>query len=220
MKKLFTIAALAFSSVCFAQVKEGSITYSMKIEGLPAEQAAMMGDMQTTVYFKKDKALSELKSNMYNMKTLMDNNGMLMLMDQMGQKNYMQITKADMEKQQKSIGEPKIEYKDDKKTIAGYECKKAVITTKVEDKDVQSEIWYTEKINNTAITSGQNGAMFKGLKGVPLEYTIDQGQAKIDLVATNVSTAPVPDSKFVVSTDGYNKLNMDDLKKQSGGGQD
>jgi hypothetical protein len=219
MKKLLTIAALALSTVSFAQVKEGSITYSMKIEGLPDDQAAMMGDMQTTVYFKKDKALSEMKSNMYNVKTLMDKNGMLMLMDQMGQKNYIQVSKADMEKQQKDIQAPKIEYKDDKKTSAGYECKKAVITAKVNDKEVQSEIWYTEKIATDAINNSQSGAIFKGLKGTPLEYTIDQGPAKVDLVATNVSTSPVPDSKFTVSTDGYNKLDLDAMKKQ-GGGQD
>jgi hypothetical protein len=55
MKKLFsTLAVVALSALSLnAQIKEGTITYDMKIEGLPPEQAAMMGDMEVKCTFKK-----------------------------------------------------------------------------------------------------------------------------------------------------------------------
>jgi GLPGLI family protein len=221
MKKLVLAAAMFVAVYSNAQVKEGMITYGMTIEGLPAEQAAMMGDMEMKLAFKDKKAYSETSSMMFSSKTVADENGMTMLMEQMGNKSYMKMSKADMDKQKDATSkgkEPKIEYLSDTKTIAGYECKKAVITMEGKEGETKSDVWYTEKIPYVSAGGSRKGGTdaMGGLKGLPMEYSMMQGPMKIKMSAKQVSLAKVPDSMFALSTEGYTEIKMDDLKKMTG----
>ncbi len=58
---------------------------------------------------------------------------------------------------------------------------------------------------------------FKGLKGAPLEFDSNQGGMKMKMTATKVSTSPLADSQFILSTDGYTEMKMEDLQKMRGG---
>src|ERR1700741_339429 len=102
MKKLFaTLAVVALSALTSnAQVKEGYILYEMKMEGLPPEQAAMLGDMEMKVTFKNGKSLNEMNSMMFTNQTMVDDKGMVMLMEQMGNKLAIKQTKEEMEKEE------------------------------------------------------------------------------------------------------------------------
>lgn len=192
-----------------AQLKEGSITYSMTIEGLPPDQAAMMGDMESTISFKDKKVFYEMTSMMVNVKSLSDDNGSLTLMDQMGNKTYIKMTKEEMEKKsaenKDKVKDAKIEYTNDTKSIAGYDCKKAIVSYTTPKEGAQTtEVWYTDKI--PYIQGGRQkatGDPFQGIKGMPMEYSMNQGPMKVKLVAKSVSTDKVPESKFALSTDGY-----------------
>ena len=57
----------------------------------------------------------------------------------------------------------------------------------------------------------------KGLKGMPFEYAGGQGGMKFKMTAKEVSTDPVADSKFVLSTEGYKVMTADELKAMQGG---
>jgi hypothetical protein len=194
----------------------------MKLEGLPPEQAAMMGDMETKVTFKNGKSLTEMTSMMFTNQTLSDENGILMLMEQMGNKIAMKQTKEEMAKEEAKVkdkpSDPKIEYTNEIKTIAGYECKKAIITTVGKDKKEEKiEMWYSDKFENpNKEGKGRGQSIMKGLKGVPFEYAGGQGGMKFKMVAKEVSVDPVNDSKFVLSTEGYKMMTADELKAMSG----
>ena len=225
MKKLFsTIAVVALTALSLnAQIKEGYVLYDMKIEGLPPEQAAMMGDMETKVTFKNGKALTEVSSMMFSQQMVVDETGMTMLMEQMGNKIAMKQTKEEMEKaeakQKDKPADPKIEYTNETKTIAGYECKKAIITTVGKDKkEEKTEMWYSEKFDNpNKDGKGRGQGIMKGLKGMPFEYSGGQGGMKFKMTAKEVSTDPVSDAKFVLSTEGYKVMTADEIKAMSGG---
>lgn len=225
MKKLFsTLAVVALSVVSLnAQIKEGSITYDMKMEGLPPEQAAMMGDMELKSTFKNGKALTEMSSMMFSNQTLIDDKGMTMLMEQMGNKIAVKQTKEEMAKEEAKIkdkpADPKIEYVNETKTIAGYECKKAIITVVGKDKkEEKMDVWYSDKFENTNKEGkGRGQGFMKGLKGVPFEYAGGQGGMKFKMLAKEVSIEPVADSKFELSTEGYKMMTMDELKTMQGG---
>ncbi len=225
MKIKFLSLAVALISVISlnAQIKEGSVLYDMKIEGLPPEQAAMMGDMETKVTFKNGKSLTEVNSMMFTQQMSADENGMVMLMEQMGNKIAVKQTKAEMEKEEAKSKDkpldPKVEYFEDVKTIAGYECKKAIVTIVDKDKkENKVELWYSDKFENpNKEGKGRGQNMMKGLKGMPFEYSTTMGPMKIKMVAKEVSTDPVPDSKFVLSTEGYKIMTTDELKAMSGG---
>lgn len=224
-KKLFSaLAVVALSALSLnAQIKEGSITYDMKMEGLPPEQAAMMGDMELKNSFKNDKTLSEMSSMMFSSQTCIDEKGLTMLMEQMGNKIAIKQTKEEMEKEAAKVkdkpADPKIEYLNETKTIAGYECKKAIITMVGKDKkEEKMEVWYSDKFENPNIEGkGRGQAFMKGLKGVPFEFSNAQGGMKFTMIAKAVSTDPVDDSKFNLSTDGYKIMTMDELKAMQGG---
>jgi len=211
-KKLFsTLAVVAISIVSLnAQIKEGSITYDMKMEGLPPEQAAMMGDMELKSTFKNGKSLTEMSSMMFTNQTLIDDKGMTMLMEQMGNKIAIKQTKEEMAKEEAKVKDkptdPKIEYINETKTIAGYECKKAIITMVGKDKkEEKMDVWYSDKFENTNKEGkGRGQGFMKGLKGVPFEYAGGQGGMKFKMLAKEVSVEPVADSKFELSTEVIN----------------
>lgn len=225
MNKLFsTLAVVALSALSLnAQIKEGTITYAMTMEGLPPEQAAMIGDMELKSTFKNTKVLTEMSSMMFTNQTLVDDKGMTMLMEQMGNKIAIKQTKEEMEKeeakQKEKPADPKIEYTTETKTIAGYECKKAIVTMVGKDKkEEKMEIWYSDKFENlNKEGKGRGQSFMKGLKGVPFEYSGAQGPMKFKMVAKEVSIEPVADSKFELSTEGYKMMTMDELKAMQGG---
>jgi GLPGLI family protein len=225
MKKLFsTLAFISLSVVSLtAQNNEGFVLYDMKIEGLPPDQAAMAGDMENKVTFKNGKVLTEMTSMMFTNQTVIDENGMLMLMEQMGNKIAIKQTKDEMEKdatkQKDKQADPKIEYINETKTIAGYECKKAIITIVGKDKKEQKmDVWYSEKFANpNKEGKGKGQGFMKGLKGMPFEYSGDQGGIKFKMIAKEVSIDPVADSKFNLSTDGYKLMTMEEIKALQGG---
>ena len=225
MKQLFsTIAVVALTALSLnAQIKEGYVLYDMKLEGLPPEQAAMMGDMETKVTFKNGKALTEMTSMMFTNQTSVDAVGMTMLMEQMGNKIAVKQTKEEMEKaaakEKDKPADPKIEYTTETKTIAGYECKKAIVTVVGKDKKEEKvDLWYCEKFDNPNKEGrGRGQSIMKGIKGMPFEYSGGSGGMKFKMVAKEVSIEPVADSKFILSTEGYKIMTMDELKAMHGG---
>jgi GLPGLI family protein len=221
MKKLVLALSCFAISTLTAQIKEGYVLYDMKFEGLPAEQAAMMGDMETKITFKDKKVLTEMTSMMFTNQTAVDEIGMTMLMEQMGNKIAVKQTKAEMEKEAakaKKTADPKIEYTNETKMIAGYECKKAMVTLTIKDKKEETmEIWYSEKFENPNNEGkGKGQGFMKGLKGMPFEYSGGQGGMKMKMIAKEVSVDPVSDSKFNLSVDGYKLMTMDELKAMGG----
>jgi GLPGLI family protein len=221
MKKTILAAALAFMAIgsTVAQIKEGTITYEVNVDGLPPEQAAMLSGMELKMFFKTGKSRAEMSSAFFNSTTINDGKKTTVLMDQMGQKFYYEFTEEDMKKQDAKGNDPVIEYKDETKKIAGYDCKKALIKNKDEKgEESVSTVWYTEQIPYTNQGSGRGGkSMFKGLKGAPLEFEMAQGPVKMKFTATEVSKAAVADSKFVANTEGYVKKTPEDMKKMAGG---
>lgn len=225
MKKItLSIFALAFTALSMkAQITEGTVLYTMNIEGMPAEQAAMMGDMDLRVSFKNGRVLNEMNSMMFTNQTVINETGMTMLMEQMGNKIAVQQTKDEMEKENSKSKEkptdPKIEYTTETKSIAGYECKKAIITvTDKNKKEEKIDMWYCEKFANPNMEGkGKGQLIMKGLKGMPFEYSMANGPMKFKITAKEVSEKPIADEKFNLSTEGYKLMKMDDLKALQGG---
>lgn len=219
MKKIILSAAILLSSlVGMAQIKEGSITYSVTMEGLPPEQAAMMDGTEQITYFKGDKSRVEFSNAFVSTVAINDGKKTTVLMDQMGQKMYFEMDAEEMKKKDEKSPAPTIEYKDETKKIAGYDCKKAIVKTKDEKgEEVVMTVWYTEQLPMAGQSASRGSNTFKGLKGAPLEYEAKQGPFNMKFTATAVSKDPIADSKFVPNTDGYIKKSTEEMKKMGGG---
>jgi GLPGLI family protein len=214
---LALVGLMGSSNLLEAQIKEGSITYTMTIEGLPPEQAAMMEGMEMKTIFKNGKSRSEMNSAFMNTVTVSQENGeYTVLMDGMGQKSYVKGNANDESKKKKTEEkDPVIKYEKEIKTVAGYEAKKAIVESENSKGEKNTTtVWYTDKI--TPVKSSGRGAQFKGLNGVPLEFEMLQGPMTIKVSATKISETPVSDDIFKVSTDGYTEADPEMMRGMGG----
>ena len=212
---------LFFSSAVFSQ-QNYTIKSSLKIEGLPAEYAAA-AEQEMVTYIKNNKQKTEMTGMMGSTIIFFDGKTMTHLNEQMGQKNGYSATKEEMEaaeKDKKNEPKPKIEYTNEKKTIAGYECSKAIATTSKDGKEEKIIVWYTDKIKiDPALSSkGSRGGMMDlgDLKGYPLVMEMNmnvQGmEIKTIISAEEVLTTPIDDSVFVINTEGYKMMSYKEWK--------
>ena len=209
------------SMLVVAQQNEGTVVYQMVIEGLPPEQASMMGDMEMKIIWKDGKSYVEQHSMMHTTQSVSDGKTGLVLIDAMGNKTYMKwdVNDPKYQEKEKEVVDYKIEYTNDTKKIAGYDCKKAIVTVKTKDKkDVKIDVWYTEQVPNVYAqhkhrSKNQNADYLKGINGMPLEYKMLQDQITVRVTAKELNFNPVSDEVFHLSTEGYTEVKYGDKIK-------
>ena len=225
MKKIFLTLALALlSSVgAFAQLDQGSVSYQMDFTSDDPEMEMVIGMMSGShmdLYFKGENTRADVAmGSMMSMSTISNSKteNFLMLMDisMMGMKNGVKSTLGEMEKMNEEE-EPKTEVQllDETKTILGYPCKKAVVTS---EDGMETTFWYTEDIQVNK--RGQNYLNEK-VPGFPLEYEILQGGMIIKMVATSFEKKlDKKKAKTIFKMDipeGYTEKTMEDISNMGG----
>ncbi len=188
---------------------EGSVTYKINYIELPDEVAGMesMLPQSTTMSLKGDKIRITQEVMGGSQVVVVDNKKKEshILMDMMGQKMAILISKEEMEASEANEKKPKIELEDDFKTILNYTCQKALITT---EEGVQ-EVWFTDKIKAKL----QN---FEGLPGFPLEYVTNENNMKMRMTVSEISNEKLKDSMFEIP-EGYEIMTQSELSKMMGG---
>jgi len=212
MKKILVLLIFCFCIKAEAQITEATVKFAMKAEGNQQDIAAqMLNNTRVTVYFKKEKALMEMSTPAYSMRTLTDNNGILLLMDAGGQKFYSRKTKEDIARDKASgkSAEPLISFTNETKKILGYDCKKVNLTaTSNRGSVMKFVVWSTDKIRNVPGLGPVNAEALSKLKGMALEVDMDQAGVKTQMTATEISLKPLADAVFAVSTNGYAERKM------------
>ena len=226
MKKLLTgftmvfIAMVTLMPLAKAQKAPftGTIVFDVKAEGEIPEQAKAMMPTEMTLKLSPDKQSMSMNFGMMEQKTISDvatqeSNSM---MNVMGQKLVMKVTAAQMKEQRSAQGETSgVKLLTDTKTIAGYLCKKAVITKKVKDgADVTMEVFYTDDID---VSNFKFSNAIPELNGFPMEYTMKSGPMAFKMVARSVKKENIAASEFVVPSD-YKQVTQEELRNMFGGG--
>ncbi len=224
MKKLFRFTlilsafVIAFSSITSAKGFKGIITYKISFPGstIDASTKAMLPKMMT---YKIRDNFGRTEIDMGGMgKQIQIINGeektISMLYNLMGQKFCVTMSSEAIEKEMADKPKPTIEYVDETKEIAGYTCKKAIVT--VEDNNQKNSfiIYYTNELGSNTLNFDNN--LFKDIDGVLLEFEIDEGEMKMKLEAISVEKKNIPQSEFVVPED-YKVVTQDELKNMFGG---
>lgn len=224
MKKLITSAAiLLFTGFSFAQ-DNLTVKMSVKVDGLPPELSGM-AESEMVIYTKGEKTKEEQTSMMGSSTTINDGKTTTMLIEQMGEKTGWTATNEEIEAanaKDKNADKPKIEYLTDKKTIAGYECTKAIVTMIGKDKkETKTTVWFTEKLKySPSKTKGRRGANmnFGDLKGRPLEIELSMNQQGMDMkvmvTTTEVSTSAIDDSVFKADVTGYKMMTYKEMQEK------
>lgn len=188
---------------------EGVITYSMSYEELPEElqSSASMLPKEMTMYLKP--GMSRIEQNglgkiVFLMKK--KQNEFYMLMDMMGEKTAYKGTMDDL-KDTTAERVPVVKETEETKVIAGYTCKKAIVTYPNED---PSDVWYTD-----SIPGGMTRDM-SFIKGFPMEYTKKQRGMSILMTVTSLKKEKLSGKLFELPS-GYTVKPYSDFKKMQGG---
>jgi len=200
----------------FTIAQDYTIKMTAKTEGLSAEMASL-GEFDMVNYIKGEKYKNEISSMMVTGIAAFDGKKFTAISEKMGTKSGYTATKEQLDETAKADKDPKpkIEYTTEKKTVAGYECTKAIITNVGKDKkEEKMEVWFTEKIiSDHSKGKKRSGGMtmnFGDLKGQPLEIMMKSTFNGADLTTlittTEVLTTPIDDSAFVIDTQGYTMI--------------
>lgn len=224
--KLLVLLGIAIQANAQSKITQGKAELAISYPELSEEMKQMeaMLPHEMTVYFKAEKSRTELPGTMMGSAITISDakaNELIVLMDVMGKKMAIRQTDADRKKmeaeQVKNGTMPKVKITkvSGTKTIAGYECKKAIIEVTDGGEVHKSECYYTDLLPKM---KDQNDVYFKDLDGFMMEYTITQSGVAMKVVATAVTQQKVEDKMFVIAP-GYKLVTEDELEKiMSSGG--
>ena len=196
-----------------AQSSEGHIAYDVNVSSDDPNMAmavSMMQDSRLEVSFKGKQSYTIFSMGaIMTMKTISSNSGdVLMLMDGMMGSKVIKTTNEELEQTEEGEEDDlEITLEDETKMVAGYECKKAVVT----DEDGNETVfWYTDEI----VSSTKNRGNLNGkIPGISLAFETDQGGMKMSFTANKVETT-VDDSIFDMTIpDGYTEMSFEDFSK-------
>ena len=224
MKRFFNFLMVAaiiigMSGATFAKDFKGVINYKISYPGteMDASMAAMMPKM----------AILTIRGHMSKFEISMGQMGSQMVitdgesktvttcMNMMGQKYYYVESQEDIISEMDD-DKVSIDIKDETKEIAGYECKKAVITVKEGGEDLIFTIYFTEEITSSSLNI--DNPYFKDIPGAMLEFEINTGGGgMMKMSATSVNKKNVSESEFEIP-EGYVKKTSAEVRQMQGGG--
>lgn len=169
---------------------------------------------ESVIYFKDN--LMKMEMNLPMGKTTFISNHTTgsgtMLMDMMGNKFSVKMDKSDLEKEKKSKENTKVTFPGETKLIAGYNCKKAIVTFHSSEGDKSMDAWFTNELKiKNSFTS-----QIDGIDGFLMEFYTNQNGMSMKMKARSLEFRSIDDSEFVIP-EGYTPFNMDALKKMQGG---
>jgi len=198
------------------KLKEGKLTFEISYpesDDMNDQMLAML-PKDMVRYFKGAKSYTEVKWSMGSTATISDSttHESVICMDMMDKKTAMKYTPEDAAKDQAERGEYDVKITDETKKIAGYKCKKAIVTFKNGDKNT-TEVWFTNELDAANSTRDS----YKGIPGFMMEYATEQkgmhGSMKMKLTCTKVEKIPVSDDMFKIP-DGYTVMTRDEMMQQ------
>jgi GLPGLI family protein len=221
MKRNLTLSWLViaiftlFSFQSLAKEFKGVITYRITVEG-----SAVTDEMKTMMpktmimSIVGNKSRSEMVMSMGKTISITDGDAKtaITLMDMMGQKIAIQSNYEEIMKEIGDAPEAKVEVTGETKEIAGYTCKKAVVSIPAEDQEII--VYFTEELGTGAINF--DNPQFKDINGVMLEFEMPNAEFTMKFEATSVEKKNVPESDFTIP-DGYQIKTKEELKSMFGG---
>ena len=212
---------LIFSSQAFAGGKpfEGKIIYKMSFPGSNFDASTMaMFPQEMTIFIKDNLSKTVINTGMGKTISIFNSEEMysVTLLDVMGQKYAIRTSTDDINQNIEKAPQSQIEYLDETKEIAGYTCKKAIITIKEELLGTESKlsVYYSDEITQKGIN--KDNPIFHGINGIMLEYEMDAQGNLMKFTATSVEEKKISKKEFEIPKD-YKVTTADELKSKFGG---
>jgi hypothetical protein len=95
------------------------------------------------------------------------------------------------------------------KTIAGYTCKKAIVTTHINGIKMTFDVWFTEEFG--LINTNFDNPLYKDIKGVLLEFSLISSQFTMKFTAITVEKKSISSHEFNIPSD-YPLISKEHMK--------
>jgi GLPGLI family protein len=197
---------------------EGVITYNITYPNNKFTESQMkMFPKVFTISVKGSKSRTEMNIGVgtqvgiydYNEKTVIG------LIDMMGQKFATKKTAQDIEKENAKEPSGKVTLTNETKMIAGFNCKKAIVTVD-EDGEVSTyDCYYTNEIGGKEVNF--DNPVYKGIDGVMMEFLMKTPQFTMKFSATSAEKKSIDNKLFEIPSD-YTMTTEEELKAKFGGG--
>lgn len=226
MKKTATFISLilsfVFTTPLFVQAGvgkfEGVITYNISISGpnLSAELTAMFPKTMTLTVKGSD-SRNEAVSAMGTMVEITNYSKKLTitLMGMMGKKVAIKKTLDEVTKDMGNDPKPVVQMTGETKDIAGYKCKKAIITIDNKGKKITIDAWFTDELGGKELNWGNS--VYRDIEGMLMEYSVVEQGMTMKYSAASVEKKAVSDSEFEIPAD-YTLTTEAELRSMFGGG--
>ncbi len=190
---------MSMSGAAFAQDFEGVINYKIIYpEEMDAAIVALMPTMSTVTISghvsKFEMDMGQMGGNIVSVINFETKTG-LSWKEGSGEKIYSVMGEEDFDSQMDAYDKVSIDIKDETKEIAGYECKKAVVTVTEDSKEMSYTVYFTEEIVHSAMNTG----FYMDIPGTMLEFEL-VGMGIFE--AASIDKRSVPESEFEVP-EGY-----------------
>jgi GLPGLI family protein len=183
---------------------EGVVQYKVSVingKDQPGIADAFDGASQT-VWMKASQVRVDFTSPLRLQSTLFEaKDGSVVILKESGKEKYMMnLSKDQWGPYNHKYQGVQFSYLNESKTVAGYNCKKAVATLK---DGGQIIVYYAPDL--IPFAPGYEYA-FKDIPGLPLEYEVTMGKITVKYSAASIQTTPVAASKFDLPKSGYKIL--------------
>ena len=210
---VFLFVNLWFGAKVWAQQKisEGKVVYAITYPDMDLDPQMMaMLPAESVVYFKDHWSRTDMNmgTGIYSVTIINSKTKeVTTLMDMMGTKTATVIPEPEETKDKgKSPDNTKdFELLNEKKEIAGYPCKKAILKN---TDGTSFELFYTDFI----LSESQFAKQWNNFKGFPMEYVIVTSGFNMKLVAKEVSGETVSDTLFTIPPD-YKLITQEEFSK-------
>ncbi len=186
------------------EISHGTIEYTITYPN-PGEITMSMDLMpKTAIYkFNTTQTCTEISAGLGALKTkvITDSNKktIIQTLNLLGKKYKISFNDAQIDSINKTEPELKMEFLEAKKTIAGYECKKAKCTTVDESGAIINyEVYYTQGIKTEQANWFNH---YKPIQGMLMKYRVKRYGITMDLTAKTVSPEGAAPEEFSLEDD-------------------
>lgn len=196
---------------------EGIITYKISYPDnkFTESQQAMFPKM-LTVSIKGSNSKTEIKTQMGDQIEITDyiTKTKVALIDMMGQKYAVRSTAEEIEKENAKEPLPSVEVTSETKVIAGYTCKKAVVTVNDDGAVSKYDVFFTNELGPKA--ANFDNPLYKDIDGVMMEFSMKTPQFTMVFSATAVEKKSLSAKEFDIPSD-FSVITKEELKSKLGG---
>src|SRR5687767_4676049 len=215
MKKIIhiTLVFILFAAIpAMAQKRltEATISYDIVINtSNNTPQAADLLDGATSIiYLKENSSRSEMISSLGTQATIIDGKtGNVTILKDYGEQKYMiKMTPANWVESNKKYEGITFTYENEFKTIAGYNCQKAI--GKLADGSTFT-VYFTKDL---VPVNKDFQYLNKNLPGLAMQYEASMGKLMVTYTVANINFNPVPQAKLDLPRSGYRVMTYEESK--------